>query len=32
MQKGKIVHTGGAKLARQLEQYGYSDITKLQNL
>lgn len=32
MQKGRIVHTGNAKLAQQLEQYGYSDIAKLQEI
>jgi len=32
MQKGEIIHTGNAKLAKQLEQHGYSDLFKLKGL
>lgn len=32
MQRGKIVHTGSAELAKQLEKYGYGGLAKLENL
>lgn len=32
MQKGQIVHTGTAKLAKELEQHGYSQLLKLKGL
>lgn len=32
MQKGQIIHTGNAKVAKQLEQYGYSDLLKLKDV
>lgn len=32
MQDGKILHTGSAELAKQLEQYGYSGIVNLKSL
>lgn len=32
MQEGKIAHTGSAKLAQELEKYGYQDTLRLQGL
>ncbi len=32
MQKGQIIHSGNAKLAKQLEKHGYSDLLKFKDL